>query len=264
MLNKYVAGVLAIILGAFGIHRFYLGQRFFGILRIFAFIGLLMGTIESNADAPGVLLAMLFLTAFLEGVVFLVMPQEKFDQKYNKDRVPMALAAPAGNVNELKAEGVDYFRAGDYDLAMEAFMDALQVKADDPGVHFNLACCYAQDRSVSGALYHLELAISYGLPEPERIENHRALNWLRNQPAYEKFRENNFRRHDIKGTVPSQPSNSQEASLELKDISTPAADGPAVGPEKDLLAQLQTLGELRERGVLTEAEFAEQKEKLIG
>ena len=36
MLNKNVAGILAIILGGFGVHRFYLGQRFLGVVRFLA------------------------------------------------------------------------------------------------------------------------------------------------------------------------------------------------------------------------------------
>ena len=32
----------------------------------------------------------------------------------------------------------------------------------------------------------------------------------------------------------------------------------------DRLAQLEKLGELKERGVLSEAEFAEQKQKILG
>lgn len=255
MLNKYTAGVVAIILGGFGVHRFYLGQRFMGILRFAAFVfAILVVSTAGDSDVEtvfGIGIGMLFLSAFIEGLVFLIMPQDKFDAKYNKHHTKVT--APA-NVEDLKIEGADYFRSGDYDLAAEAFLDALDVRADDPGVHFNLACTYAKTRNLPLTLHHLELAISYGLPQPERIEKHPVLEWVRTQPMYVQFRKNNYRQVDLtKATAPApQP-------MALKDLQQPAA--PA---EDDLLEQLRTLGSLRERGILTDLEFVEQKEKLLG
>ena len=43
----------------------------------------------------------------------------------------------------------------------------------------------------------------------------------------------------------------------------PAADAPE-DPMGDKLAQLKQLGELKEQGVLTEAEFATQKQRILG
>jgi TM2 domain-containing membrane protein YozV len=63
--NKVVAGVLAILLGSFGIHRFYLGQ-WWGLLYIlfcWTFI-------------PG-------LIGLIEGIFFLVMSDEDWDARYN-------------------------------------------------------------------------------------------------------------------------------------------------------------------------------------
>ncbi len=253
MLNKYTAGILGILLGGFGAHRFYLGQHFWGIVRFLAFVGLVIVTSESYSDAPGILLGMLFLSAFLEGLLFLVMPKERFDKKYNKHQ--SQVTAPL-NIQDLKAEGVDYYRSGDYDLAIEAFSDALAVRADDPGVHFNLACAFAQLRKLPQALHHLELAISYGLIEPERIETHAALEWLRAQPAFASFRQNNYRQLSL---VPAMSSN--ETELQLPDLDQ-SSDEPTSNTS-DLLQSLQALGELHERGIITAKEFAEQKEKLL-
>ncbi|WP_242504271.1 SHOCT domain-containing protein [Promicromonospora panici] len=44
----------------------------------------------------------------------------------------------------------------------------------------------------------------------------------------------------------------------------PAAPAPAVGANDALLSQLAQLGELRGKGVLTDAEFAAAKAKLLG
>ncbi len=44
----------------------------------------------------------------------------------------------------------------------------------------------------------------------------------------------------------------------------PAAPAPAPGPDNsDMLAQLEQLGQLRSSGVLTEAEFEVQKERIL-
>lgn len=66
--NKVVAGLLAIFLGSFGIHRFYLGQWWgiFYIIFIWTYIPSLI--------------------AFIEGIVFLVGSDEKWEQKYGIKR----------------------------------------------------------------------------------------------------------------------------------------------------------------------------------
>lgn len=65
--SKYVAAMLAFFLGGFGAHHFYLGNVGLGIVYL-----LLCWTL-----VPA-------LIAFIEFIVFLVMPTESFDAKYNR------------------------------------------------------------------------------------------------------------------------------------------------------------------------------------
>ncbi|BBG30716.1 MULTISPECIES: TM2 domain-containing protein [Zymobacter] len=65
--SKVVAGILAIFLGAFGIHRFYLGNIGLGILYLLFFW----------TGIPGIV-------AFIEGLVFLCGDEQKFNAKYNR------------------------------------------------------------------------------------------------------------------------------------------------------------------------------------
>lgn len=44
----------------------------------------------------------------------------------------------------------------------------------------------------------------------------------------------------------------------------PAPAAPAASSSDDLIERLQKLGELRDQGILTDAEFAAQKAKLLG
>ncbi len=64
--NKLVAGIFALVLGSLGVHKFYLGKTFQGILYL----------IFSWSMIPG-------LIGFVEGIMYLTMSDEDFDLKYN-------------------------------------------------------------------------------------------------------------------------------------------------------------------------------------
>jgi len=66
MKNKLVASLLAIFLGGFGIHKFYLGRTGQGIfMLLFAWTGI-----------PEII-------GIIQGVLMIVMTQRDFDRKYN-------------------------------------------------------------------------------------------------------------------------------------------------------------------------------------
>ncbi|PLR75985.1 hypothetical protein CU633_18130 [Bacillus sp. V3-13] len=67
MKSKVVAGVLGILLGSFGAHKFYLGKIGMGILYlVFSWTGI-----------PGII-------GLIEGIIYLVKSDEEFEQKYVK------------------------------------------------------------------------------------------------------------------------------------------------------------------------------------
>jgi len=279
MLNKTLAGFFAFFLGVFGVHRFYLGQWFRGALQFAGFWGVVMILAEGVNGPPetifGILLACIAIAPVLTAIVFWATPQEKWQAKYDKEalansRQPQAFAAlPPANTKSLKAEGIRYYRTGDYDLAIEAFLDAANHDLGDAGTHFNLACSYAQLGQFGEALRHLELSATFGLPKPERIEKHPALAALRKHSSYTTFRENNFRRLNlIELTTPAERPSPEIIEEEvLEDFNRPpttplSADAPPPGP--DLLEQITRLRELHDAGVLTQQEYQKQKEKLMG
>jgi TM2 domain-containing membrane protein YozV len=64
--NKVVAGILAILLGGLGIHKFYLGKLGQGILYLlFSWTGI-----------PSII-------GFIEGILYLVKSDEEFNRQYN-------------------------------------------------------------------------------------------------------------------------------------------------------------------------------------
>ena len=277
MLNKNLAGLFAIFSGLFGVHRFYLGQWFRGVMQFAFFWGsvFLVNVSYGYEESlfSGILVAMSVIIPVITGIVFLSMPEKRWLAKYDPAALEEINSDPgyaAGpritDTSELKAEGIRYYRTADYDLAIEAFQDAIDLDLGDAGTHFNLACSYAQLGQYGEALRHLEHSVTFGLPKPERIEKHPALAGLRKQAAYRTFRSNNFRRLNlIELTAPGPKATEEEV---LEDFNTPPpADVPrdAKGTMSvDLLEQITRLRELHDAGVLTQQEYQRQKEKLMG
>jgi TM2 domain-containing membrane protein YozV len=81
--NKVVAGVVAIFLGALGIHKFYLGRKKQGAIMLGSWLIAWTLIITIIGGAIGVpLLLGLHLTAFAEGVLMLIKSEDEFQRVY--------------------------------------------------------------------------------------------------------------------------------------------------------------------------------------
>ena len=252
MRKKETAGILAILLGVFGVHRFYLGQRGMG------FMYLLLGFTGILSMIPAIL-------GIVDGIRLLTMDQEIFDMKYNReitsyreragggyrrDQQPQRRTgervyrtqpkqAPVFNKkNPYKTSGIAKYKEYDYDGSIEDFKKALSINNRDIAVHFNLACAYSLTEQVDQSFFHLSKAVENGFDDFPKIKSHDALAYLRIQPQFETFAKNNYRL-----------------------IGDKAQTG---GENQSLLNQLKSLGELKEKGLLTEEEFQIEKRKLMG
>lgn len=284
MKDKNLAAVLAFFGGAVGLHRFYLGQVGLGILYFFIPpISLLLGVIDA--------------------ISFLSMDQTTFDAKYNKEQYNPTQPAQSGrkltdrerrhqqrqqersrreqtradqrvtrrsssspsratrtspvNTANGQAErqaGLRYFKDFEYDRAIIAFERALEKNPRDVASHFNIACSYSCEEEADKAFYHLDRAIALGFSDFERIRAHDSLAFLRVQAGFLAFEENGYRlAPDLSAEeVVLENPIKKEALVELPEIND------------DLLEQLQRLATLREKGLLTEGEFATQKKRLLG
>ncbi len=284
MLNKTTAAFLAIFLGIFGTHQFYVGRQWQGVLQFGFFLFTLFMSMMGAAEEL-LVLAWIFtaVTPFLTGILWAVMPEQKWRQRYDADNAVSTIPAPGTNAaysssSDLKAEGIRYYRSADYDLAVEAFTEAVAADGTDPGSHFNLACSYAQLGRYPETLRHLELSVTFGLPKPQRIEKHPALGAIRKLPAFAKFRANNYRRQSYVSAAPSaevdagssdRPATEAAPPREevFEDFATPPPRREAPTPERDvngdLLEQISRLRELHDAGVLTPREYRLQKERLL-
>lgn len=278
MKDKNIAGFLALVLGWLGFHRFYLGQYGLGIIYLMLSmtgIGAILGIIDA--------------------IAFFIMDKDNFDLKYNRryyderrrrrdtdytrrkrEDTDFNRGARASRrrerdedrqetrrrstrrqptrkkANPHKQAGKDKYKDFDYKGAILDFEKSLKAEPNDPAVHFNLACAYSLEENVGKALKNLEAAVAKGFKDFELIKTHDALAFLRIQPDFEVFVNNNYQMPVVKKS--KEPVKAAEAKLEEDLLST----------QPDLLDQIKKLGALREQGLLTEAEFAEQKKKLLG
>lgn len=267
MRNKTVAGMLALFFGAFGVHRFYLGKRFQGILHMFVFFFTFIITVSENPDFPLFLIPGLI--GFVDAVLLFAMPQEEFDDRYNeplrrkiRNRQQRAYGYSetqttdnyrynqySSNYETPKREGIRLFREYDFEGARTAFLEALDVDSKDPSIHFNLACTYSMLEDASKSFLHLEEAISYGFSDIRKIHEHKALSYIRSLVLFDQFVENGYRQ--IKQLPAETPIDDSVLDLENKS------------KMDNLLQQIRQLADLRDKGILTNEEFSEQKRKIL-
>ncbi|MCB0689121.1 MAG: NINE protein [Saprospiraceae bacterium] len=262
MKNKNVAAILAFFGGAIGLHRFYLGQVGLGIiyaLFFWTFIPAILG--------------------ILDGIIFLTMDQHVFDAKYNRlfidprvrrrdtdfqrpssrrtssyeryrnERPAQRRTTPSkrqaaprpsrAKNNPFKQAGIKKFKEFDIEAAIEDFQQALKIDPNDLTIHFNLACAYSQIEKADKAYEHISRAVEMGFNDFAKIDSHDALAYMRIQPQWEEFKSNGY-------TLRKQIAAPKENLLD-NDL---------------LLEQLKKLNELKEKGLITEREFIDQKSKL--
>jgi len=251
MKNKYVAALLAIFGGIFGIHKFYLRDTGAGIFYVF----LTMMTIE--------VFPIPMLLGFIDGMRYLMMPPEEFDRKFNRksarrkkgrrpkrqreyyEQRPSAKGRKASVIraNPFKKSGIKKYKEYDIEEAIEDFHKALKIDPNDISLYFNLACAYSLMEDKDEAFKYLELSVTKGLKDHSRIMSHDDLAYLRIQPEFQDFKSRGFKR-----TRQAQRGTEENTNKPMDDI---------------LLAQLNRLMELRKKGVLTEQEFARERKKVL-
>lgn len=262
MKDKTTAGLLALFLGWLGVHKFYLNQRGLGFL----YLGV-------SIFAQGSWWWRLMLIfVIIDAIRLFTMPTEEFDQEYNRKellkrrddeyiktrrkkkkrhdrprqerrqqetpRKQPNRKAKRPKDNPYKESGKQKFAEYDYEGAIVDFERAIQIAPDDIALHINAACTYSLLENAEKSFYHIDKAVKYGFTDFEHLTSHDALAFLRVQDGFDEFQKNGFRFVD------------NQASTEAP-------------PEDKLLDKLNKLQELREKGLLTDDEFAKQKERIL-
>lgn len=249
--KKWVAALLALFFGIFGAHRFYLEQRNLGILHLgFFFLAAFI--------IPGLseLLGIPAIIGFIDFLAFLSMSKATFDAKYNNIEEEQAAVqkqqAEASHPKRILQDQFEQYRQKaiaeyqnyDYEGAIEYLLKAIEIKYDDPESHFLLACCYSVNEKTEKAMSHLDVAVAFGLTDPERIKTHGDLSYLRIQPAFKAFAERGYRQ-----------------AQELPPPSTEWLD-PDDTDQPDLLEQLAQLQKQWQAGQLSDKEYQLRQEEL--
>lgn len=252
MKNRILAGLLALILGSIGAHRFYLRDVGGGIFYLF----LLFITSRFAFPVTGIL-------GIIEAIRIFNMSNEEFNKKYNKSIVERPSSGrnrrrpqEHKNVREVKPtrrkrifprrnpfkkSALEKYTNYDFKGAISEYKKALDISPDDPEIHFQIAKAYSLTENKELAFRHLDTAVQYGLKDPTRIDKNEDLAFIRVQPEYEAFKSNNY----LLGYKSIGP-----AKQDLLD-------------EDVLLAQLKKLSELREKGLLSSKEFDVERKKLM-
>ncbi len=266
MKKKRTAAFLALLFGIFGLHRFYLGERVKGFLYLGFFFMMFVASVEE--DAPFIMFPAIL--GFIDSVLFFVKPIEEFDEKYNAkylngeeqsrsrrarlydSRMPRETKEPRRRrvnvepVNTFKESGMRKFDEYDIPGAIVDFRKALNADFKDSKVHFLMACCYSISEEPEKSLFHLDKAVDFGFVDFETIHESDALAFLRTHVRFEEFVKNSYQ-------IPRYLPEEQDEKLDIME------DEKAT----DLLDQIASLGALYEKGVLTPAEFQEQKQRLL-
>jgi TM2 domain-containing membrane protein YozV len=290
MKDKYLAGVLAFFFGIFGVHRFYLGQTGLGILYLLFFwtlipalIGLIDSIIFLSMDRDD------FDMKYNRRILY--PDHRRYDTDYarterrdyrveqrdlrHRRRVErresvrlqprpvhpqtQSAASPNRRNNPFKTSGISKYKEFDYEGAIEDFKKALAIEPSNVAVHFNLACTYSLSEEKENAFFHLSKAVEYGFVDFKKLQEHDALAYLRIQDEFDIFRKNGYRLN-----VPPLPQPPPTPIIEeVKEDTSPEPMEDLLSKNNVLLDQIKRLGELRERGLLTNDEFEAQKRKLL-
>lgn len=251
--KKWVATLLAFFFGIFGIHRFYLEQRNLGVLYLSLFF---LGAFI--IPGAGRLVAIPAILGFVDFLIFLTSSRANFDERYNKEmiqqekrqreRAQTIANEPQSILQKQKSKYLQKAQAAyqnyEYEAAIEALVKAMEIQYDDPETHFFLARCFSVTEKAGKALEHLDVAVAFGFRNFDRIRTEGDLAFLRVQPAYRAFENNNFQ-------LPKELPTPQEDILDLQNPRS-----------SDLLDQLSRLEKERRAGHLSEEAYRERAQRL--
>jgi len=262
--NRIAAAFIAFFFGGFGAHKFYLGQTGQGIMFFFIFMATL-----------GARFPISFILGVMDSFRLFAMSDEKFHHKYNRGayvnpthrnteierrrkkqmnrnqaparatkRAPTRAAVQ--RANPFKKSGIKKYKDFDLEGAIIDFNKGLEINPQDVALHFNIANAYSLTEQKDKAYQHLAKAVELGFSDTEMINTKDDLAFVRIQPEWDTFKANGFK---LGPSMRTQSSVADQAENPITD--------------DVLLSQLNKLAELRKKGLLSEAEFALERRKLM-
>jgi tetratricopeptide (TPR) repeat protein len=159
---------------------------------------------------------------------------------------PAAFTRKSTPRNPALIKGVRLYKGGDYEHAIDAFEEALDIEPGSPAALFNIACSYSMLNEASSAYAYLSLAVENGFSDFAKLEQHQALQYLRDRTDYRAFVDNGYK---VVGQLPEPQADLIE---ELQNFNP------------SILDKIEVLGEKLESGELSREEFEAEKRKILG
>ena len=157
--------------------------------------------------------------------------------------------------NPFKTSGIKRLDNFELDLAEVDLKRALELSPDDKDIHIALGRLYSIEENINKSMFHISQAVKLGYTDFNHIRAADGFAFLRLSDKFDEFEETGFR--SVRVDVPQ--------SERKRDDNTVEAVTP---PENDLLqddvllSQLNKLKELRNKGIISEKEFQEERVKL--
>ena len=86
--KKLAAGIFAILLGALGVHKFYLGYSTEGAILLISSLIILPLFTLLTCGLGATIYPVVFIVPIVEGVIYLTMDARKFDETYVRNNRP--------------------------------------------------------------------------------------------------------------------------------------------------------------------------------
>lgn len=218
----------------------------------------------------------MFILGLMEGLGLLMMSDKDFNRKYNGGELPpeeyarqfpgqrqgqdryapprkqsgggrwgnIEVPNPSNNRRNIyKESAIRKYKEFDLDGAIEDFQKSIQIEPRDIATHFNLACAYSLMEHGEKAYSHLVKAVEFGFTDFDRINTHDDLAYVRIQHQWDEFKNSGYRTF---------------TSFEKDPFKQEKPE-----PQNELLLdQLNKLNELKQKGLISEAEYATEKRRL--
>ncbi len=86
--KKLASGIFAILLGALGVHKFYMGYTKEGIILLLSTLVILPLLTIITCGIGSAMYAVVFIIPLVEGIIYLSMTDQQFDNTYIKNNKP--------------------------------------------------------------------------------------------------------------------------------------------------------------------------------
>ena len=235
-----VIGILSILFGATIINDINIRNNSFG--------GRLQSTFSSNyrvennnEESKGGAFIIVGIIVSILGIAKIASKSSSSKQS-NNSKISEDNLKDETTVLYLTNKAEKLYESKDYITAIEVLKKIISIDPTHKEVYFNLACLFSLTKNEE-AFDALSKAVKYGYSNFDRIDTYSNLSWIRSNSNFQKFKLNGYK------------------FLAEQFEQTNSNDNSSI--TEDIISKIERLGQLKEKGLITEEEFQNQKKKLL-